>query len=362
MIYKNSDNSLASILQRDRNNYDLVRVLAAFLVIYGHANAMIPPEEHKVDLIIKIIGFDYSGALAVKVFFFLSGLVVVNSLLEKKNVLQFIVARIFRIWPALIVVLLCSSFLIGWFFTPLDSKDYFSIRGVYDYVFNNTIMRVVFEIPSVFQDGLELNNRAMNGSLWSLPYEVGSYIIVLSLFMLGVHRHRWLALSITVLLFLDVFLSERVLFSWRPVNPTVDDLAPFFALGGVLALFKDKVVIDLKLVAATFLIVFIFRDAFWARYAFYAAFFFLILYLFSRRFLVRLRLNFDISYGVYIWGWPVQQVIAHSFPNLSFWEHVWLAILIAGVLGTISWFLVEKPSISLGRRVYDGLQNKKINL
>lgn len=80
---------LAQLLKRDNNNLDLVRLIAACLVIYGHANAIVRPEVSGGDWVASMLVFDYSGSLAVKVFFFLSGLVVANSLLEKNNLLYF---------------------------------------------------------------------------------------------------------------------------------------------------------------------------------------------------------------------------------------------------------------------------------
>ena len=111
---ENNKNLLQNLLLRENNNFDLIRLIAAWLVIYGHANAMIPPVYQRDDAIAVFLRFDYSGTLAVKVFFFLSGLVVANSLLEKKNILQFVVARFFRIWPAFLLVLFFTSFV-----TPL---------------------------------------------------------------------------------------------------------------------------------------------------------------------------------------------------------------------------------------------------
>ena len=79
---------LSDLLQRDNNNLDIFRLIAAALVIYGHAYAIAPQEGHS-DVLVHLLGYDYSGSLAVKLFFFLSGLVVTNSLLHKRDVAQF---------------------------------------------------------------------------------------------------------------------------------------------------------------------------------------------------------------------------------------------------------------------------------
>lgn len=349
------NNNLSYYLERDNNNYDIVRLIAACLVIYGHANAMIPAHLAGVDVVSRFIAkFDYSGALAVKVFFFLSGLVVTNSLIEKGNVTQFAIARLFRIWPALLFVLLFSVFVLGVFLTSLDLSAYLLHPETRGYIFNNTLMKIVFELPGVFQEDLSgpLNHRAINGSLWSLPYEVGAYLGLVAFFMLGASKYKKIAILILCLFLLDVFLEKRILFPGRLMNPTVDDLAPFFGFGALLALFKDKIVVNIKMVAAFGVILYLFQNSLYSRYVFYVFVFIFIIYFFSRAWIVKLKLKFDISYGVYIWGWPVQQVLAHQFPNLSFGMHIILATFIACAAGTFSWFFIEKPSIDFGRKFY----------
>ena len=355
---ENNKNLLQNLLLRENNNFDLIRLIAAWLVIYGHANAMIPPVYHRADAIAVFLRFDYSGALAVKVFFFLSGLVVTNSLLEKKNILQFVVARFFRIWPAFLLVLFFTSFFIGGYFTTLTLEQYFSHPDVYGYIYRNAMMDIVFELPGVFQNSSSINNRSINGSIWSLPYELGAYILLLSFFILGLQNYKKLSILVAFIFLLDVILENKVVFSWRSLNASVDDLAPFFAFGALLALFKDRVVIDFKIVFALFLIYFIFRNSLYVKYIFYIFLLFCFLYIFSRKFSLNLKINSDISYGVYIWGWPIQQVLAHTFPNLSFFQHVSVAIFLASVAGVFSWFLIEKPGMKIGGMVYRNLANR----
>ena len=355
---QNNKNLLQNLLLRENNNFDLIRLIAAWLVIYGHANAMIPPVYQRDDAIAVFLGFDYSGSLAVKVFFFLSGLVVTNSLLEKKNILQFVVARFFRIWPAFLVVLFFTSFVIGGYFTTLTLEQYFSHPGVYNYIYSNAMMDIVFELPGVFQSASSINNKSINGSIWSLPYELGAYILLLSLFILGLHNNKKLSILVVVLFFIDVFFDNKIIFSWRSLNANVDDLAPFFAFGALLALLKDRVAIDLKMIFALFLIYFIFQKSLYIKYIFYIFLFFILLYIFSRELFLKIKINSDISYGVYIWGWPIQQVLAHTFPNLSFFQHVSVAIFLASVAGVFSWFLIEKPGMKIGGMVYKNLANR----
>jgi peptidoglycan/LPS O-acetylase OafA/YrhL len=125
---------LSHILRKENNNLDIFRIIAAAMVIYGHAYALLP-KDGSMDLIGKTLGFDYSGSLAVKIFFFLSGLVVTNSLMQHQNIKQFLISRFFRIWPAFIVVLAAMAFFVRPIISKNNSQEYFFNTQVYSYFF-----------------------------------------------------------------------------------------------------------------------------------------------------------------------------------------------------------------------------------
>jgi peptidoglycan/LPS O-acetylase OafA/YrhL len=71
---------LDRLLLAQNNNLNFFRLVAALLVIYGHAPLFVP-NQAATDVIYDALQFDYSGSLAVKFFFMLSGLLVTRSLL-----------------------------------------------------------------------------------------------------------------------------------------------------------------------------------------------------------------------------------------------------------------------------------------
>ena len=76
------------------------------------------------------------------------------------------------------------------------------------------------------------------------------------------------------------------------------------------------------------------------------------IYLCTRKWVVARQLPADISYGVYLWGWPVQQLLVHWWPDMHVQAHRVLAMLGACILGALSWYVLEKPAIALGKSVY----------
>lgn len=349
---------LSQLLQRQNNNLDLVRLVAACMVIYGHAPALVPGIGGS-DAVARWLQFDYSGSLAVKMFFFLSGLVVANSLLEKRSLAQFMTARLFRIWPALTVVVLVCALAIGPVVSSLPWGEYMQAPETWSYVRKNLLMQLQYELPGVFT-GRE--NRAMNGSLWSIPYEVDAYIVLAALFALGLHRHRWLATAVVCLIILDPLTGNRLLFTWRTPHLAIDSLAPCFAFGVLLALWRDKVYVSAKPALGMLILFLALRQNPHAPYLFYAALFLGLLYLCSRPAVVALRLPADVSYGIYLWGWPVQQLLALHFPEQGIGFHRGATMVLAAVIGTMSWYAVEKPAIRLGQQFHAAVQRLRLRL
>jgi peptidoglycan/LPS O-acetylase OafA/YrhL len=335
---------LAAALQRDNNNLDLFRLIAACMVIYGHAFALAPGGSTQ-DFVGSTLGFDYSGSLAVKIFFFLSGLVVTNSLIEKGDPLRFVIARVFRIWPAFLVVVTASALILGPLMSNLPPSDYFGHPDTFRYIRRNALMNIQFMLPGVFEDNPY--KGAVNGSLWSIPLEVGAYIVLLGLFMLGVLKSRLLALGIFLLIALDPLVGNRLLFTWLG-EPELKLLPPCFAFGAILALYKDHIRVDARAILGAWLLYYLFRHSAHNFYFFYAALFLSIVHLATTTTALRLRPKADISYGVYLWGFPVQQVMAHHFAAHGVVANQLLSLGVTLLLGLASWHLVEKRCIALG--------------
>lgn len=335
---------LADILPRGANNLDLFRIIAAAMVIFGHAYA-INPVEGQSDPLVRWLGFDSTGSLAVKIFFLLSGLVVTNSLLEKRQPLQFLIARFFRLWPALAVTVLLCALVLGPLLTNLPLGEYFPHPETGKYIYRNLVFRVRFPLPGVFQDNAL---RAVNGSLWTIPHEIKAYLWLLGLFLLGLFRRRWLPLvALTAILALPLLFPEEA--------PEVALLMACFAIGAILARYKHRLIINGWVVLALWLVFALFRHAPLNFYLFYLTLFVTILFVASRSWMLRLRPRSDLSYGIYLWGFPVQQIMAQFFGSQGIMFNQLASLAICLVLAFCSWHLVEKPAMArgaaLGRRI-----------
>ena len=339
---------LSILLQRDHNNLDIFRLVAACMVIYGHAYA-IAPEPGQSDAIGRWLVFDYSGSMAVKVFFFLSGLVVANSLLARRHVGHFCVSRFFRIWPGLLAVVVLCAALLGPFVSALPTAEYFVQPQTYKYVLRNAMLRVEYSLPGVF-----LSNAypgVVNGSLWSIPHEVAAYLALLVLFVMGLLRARWLAWLGFAVLLAGPVLTRTWLLGPGAMPSDLALLLPCFAAGALLALHKDQVHTNIYFAGGLVVLYLMLRPWPHSIYFFYAALFASILALAGQPWLVRWRLPTDVSYGVYLWGFPVQQTLVHLIPDHGLRFNQGVSLIVALVLGWASWHGIEKHGVALGRRL-----------
>ncbi len=210
--------SVAEVLARNRNNFDLVRLIAALLVIYGHSFSIVPDSGER-DFSLALFGYASAG-MAVKAFFFLSGLLVTNSLIEKRSIIEYMVSRIFRIFPALAFVLLASAFVLGPLATALPTGDYFGNSNTYLYIKRQLLMQSwgtqdlgYYNLPGVFADNPYKNN--VNASLWSLVVEFYAYCFLAAIYMIGMLEKR-MATVLIALVVLDSLLPVRIIFSFLP--------------------------------------------------------------------------------------------------------------------------------------------------
>lgn len=340
---------LQNILKKGNNNLDIFRLIAACMVIFGHAYALLPG--NGADPIGNFLGFDYSGSLAVKIFFFISGMLVTSSLIEKQNIPKYISSRFFRIWPGLIAVLAITTFILGPLFSTLATGDYFSNPETYKYFFDNIIMQYSAAPPGIFTNHAI---AAMNGSLWTIPLEVFAYILLVSIFIVGaiIKKTRPIILLASLLIIINQIFGSPLFFSVAKNNLEIAMLGPCFAIGAIFALFKEK--IDINPIAAAVLWVgyFIFRHFEFNYYFFYLAIFYTILFVSSLKITRKLELPFDPSYGIYLWGWPIQQIMIYYFSAYGLIFNQISSIIIAIIMGCLSWILIEKRFISFGQNIF----------
>ncbi|MFW0758494.1 acyltransferase family protein [Pseudomonas sp. H11T01] len=326
------------MLHKD-NNLNLLRLVAALMVLYAHSFAFYG------NAPAGFLGLTSYGGLGIDIFFIISGYLIVKSWDFNPSAGSFLIKRSLRIFPALMVVVLVSMFFLGPIFSTLTVKEYFSHPQFSSY-FRNIILSPVFYLPGVLEYSRVPN--AVNGSLWSLPVEFFMYLVVMGLGLLF-NGGRLIYTAVTALFALVV-----VFWCWRDAPLVVvygTDVRNifltgiYFMIGACYAKWRLERWFSLSgvcvLVMATILL---------APYSIISKFLlWLVLpYVVLAYGLSRSRLGSwvnrvgDCSYGVYIYAFPVQQFVLLKFPDIAYSTYLFVTVLITLVLGYGSWHLVEK--------------------
>ena len=350
--------TLEQAIERKNNNFDLVRLLASLIVIFGHSFSLFPTNGHQ-EPVRRLLVTDYSGSLAVYVFFFLSGIFITASFQGSKTFFRFILMRIFRIYPALIICVLITVFFVGAIFTTYSLADYFSATETWRYLAGNSfVIHFSPRLPGVFANNWF--NEAVDGSLWTLPVELRCYLIILIAGAIGLLKRQWTSL-LFFLLFL-AFRKNQYVLSFL-IGSTEAKFCLFFLTGMLAYSFRRFFLIDYKIG----LILVIICVGTYLKYIklFPALFDITLIYITlvgaTSNVMKKLRLPGDYSYGIYIYGFLVQQVLAREFPLLSTYPGALIAMPLTAILGIISWHYIESPAINKCK-AFAGYYNEKLSI
>lgn len=315
--------TLAAALGPGRaNNLHLLRLLLAAAVIISHAwplaygPATVEP--------LKALTGHSLGGWAVVGFFFLSGLLIAPSA-ERSTAARFWLARARRILPGLAVALgvtLALAALSGATLTAETATTYW-LRGI-------TLVSLEHHLPGAFSHAA-LPGIA-NGPLWSLAHEISAYGLCFVAVRLGLLRHRLGCLGLllfALVLWATPGLPDRAL--------TFAPLFLAFAFGMLAHAGRRRLPLSPVLTLALLAL----APIGWP-FAVAALGHGLLLLAFR----LRLRpFRTDLSFGLYIYGWPVAQHLAHHAPGLSAPVLAGLSLIATLPFALLSWHLVERPSL-----------------
>lgn len=342
---------------KPHNHFDLLRLLAAVGVMVTHAYAFVGlPEE---DLLYQLTDSRLTfSRLALYTFFTISGFLVTQSLLRSSTLSSFVVKRILRIMPALIVVVALSVFVLGPLMSTLPSAQYFAEPQTWRYFFNITILDQPVGLPGVFE-----NNPVkdfVNGSLWTLKYELICYL-GLVLVALFVKSHRRLGA-----IFLTMVFCAALVFRAIYEAQIFEFVFPYFALTGrhffvfglmflagvVAALYREKIRFSLPVAALLIVAWFLVQTPVASALLTHIAIPYLVLTIGQKNSpLGAFTSRADFSYGLYIYAFPVTQIIIALTHITSMPVCLLISIFATAPFAIASWFFVEKPALSLKEKL-----------
>lgn len=345
------------------NNLDALRLVGALAVIFGHAYHIVGrPFENPV-----VAGYPVQ-TLGVVIFFSISGYLITASWSRTRNPMTYLAARSLRIFPALIVVVLVCMFVIGPLVTVLPSSQYFGWcwegwtswpicskpPDLWSYL-GNIILRPQYDLPGVWTDAPYPN--AVNGSLWTLPAEFFCYLLVPLVFLFPkVARIPVIALLLAASVWYSMTPPMDSLVIWHSRISDNALMWVFFAAGAILRLLAEHGMKFRTDVAVGLLAVYLVIAGTLPQHTTKIAWVFLpyivlTIGLASTPYVRRASRYGDLSYGLYLWAFPVQQVVVDVWGVQRMSVNLLVVTAITALLALASWHVVEHPSLKLKDRI-----------
>lgn len=338
------------------NGIGFLRLLFAVAVVWDHSNSLGGFTAGPITRLTH--EGTHEGYLAVGGFFVLSGFLITRSFGGSGGILPFLWHRFLRIFPGFWVCLIVSAFVLApliffaehrtfhGLFNPSDGPIGFVANNWFLFVYQKTVGGPYFWLNQPY---------LLNGPLWTLRHEFACYLAVGVLGILGLLKRRILILIVCFELYISASaLAWKIgLHSTMWVVPRLFEMFAFFACGAAAYLFRDVIPVRWSIAVAGTLLVLITLPTRAYEFALLPVFAYLTLFAAAKVPLKSFDRYIDLSYGVYLYAFPIQQLFATCRVNALGFSAYFLSSLGAAMIFAVgSWFLVERPSLSLKSRLF----------
>jgi peptidoglycan/LPS O-acetylase OafA/YrhL len=342
----------ADVLSRE-NSIGFLRLVFALAVVFHHSFTLRLGWTH--DPLWRWTGQVDIGTLAVGSFLVLSGFLISASFERSRNVLQFALNRFLRLYPGFWVCLLVSVLVLGplaWLLHHRTFQGYWTApEGPISYLFSNSSIFILqTDLAGCFSTH---SSAKFNGSLWTLSLELLCYMTLPLLGLLsGFHRRRWIVLLfwLTGLLWYSHDAGLFSLFGQHIRMFSLLKVAMFFASGTVAYAFRDKIRLNTATATLSLGVVCAGGLLHALGLALFVALPVLLCWLAVHLPFRSWERRMDLSYGTYIYAYPLQQL------GIAAWPSIPPLLLFVGAsavvlsLAVLSWDFVERPALRLKRR------------
>lgn len=333
------------------NNFDFLRILFACFVMITHC--YVSTGMGKSDW----LGWRTEGQLIFSQiglcgFFSISGFLVFQSLMRSINLFDYIKKRILRIFPGLIAVLVVIFFICALIYQD-GIGNYFLSTSPYTYILSQLSLFESYQnnISGIFENNVLW---VVNGPLWTIAYEFFLYLLIAPLMYLPTKTVKNILLIGFIICALGFYYINHKKYTELFIPFTslqvlsIFYFGAYFIAGSLLASFNLDHEKRKNLIVVSTLVVFIISIElnvfFWVKFILFP----LIIIpfgLMNTRYISGFSRKIgDLSYGIYIYGFFIQQLLLHFF-NLNYWQLGLIAIPLAAVCGFFSWNLIEKRAL-----------------
>lgn len=340
------------------NNFTVLRLIAALMVISGHMGYIVGSS------IPTLFGRQIQS-LGVYIFFLIGGYLITTSWMSDPHPLRYAVKRFMRIWPPLAAFVLVAAFVVGPLLSNLSIRDYF-LDGGYKAYLKNLALNVSYSLPGVFSD-LPYPN-AVNGYLWTLPVEAFMYLCVpILLTVVRTKSNSRLSKILLIASCILVCTLDCCVYVYAPGLRLVIygtdwisalHIIPFYLIGVVWTLPELRKYLNLQVAVVVLFACSCLNMSYVSmQVVLYCAMPYIVFsFAFTPRpAFAKLQGKAEISYGLYLYGFFVQQVVVDVAQRCGYAISYTPALIISCVLtiavAYLSYYLVERPALALSKKM-----------
>ena len=340
-----------------QNNFGIIRWMGALMVIIGHMYVLL-------GLGAPALLWNSIHSLGVAVFFTIGGYLITYSWKRDANIVKYLIKRCFRIFPPLIFCVVITVVIVGPLVTTVSGfKEYFGNILTLNYL-RNCLLQINYALPGVFENNIIPGT--VNGSIWCLPVEFLMYLLIpLFISIIGktsekVRNKLYLFTAIVIVVF--GWIWTNVFYDMHPIILGMDfsqvmQIMPYYFVGSVIAVCNLEKYLNLQIAVALL----IFSSMFsllpsqitgLLQYII-VPYVILAFALENRPFFTKIN-KWDISYGMFLFSFVIQQTLINLFLRKGFELNIWilltLTILGSVFMGFVTERLIERPFGKLRER------------
>ena len=355
------------------NNFGMIRLMAAVMVIVGHMFTLVG------QAVPKLL-WNTVNSVGVGIFFCIGGYLITLSWLREPNFKTYMVKRITRIFPPLIVCIALTVYVAGPLLTSLSAAEYFKHPMIEEYM-KNCRLFVCYSLPGVFEQNVVPG--VVNGSLWCLPVEFLMYLVIPVYISIGSRLSKSLQTYFYGIVTVAAVLAGCVWTTWfydthflfyRMDFSQIMQIMPYYFVGSLFAVCDIKKILNVQ---NALLLMFLSACLLslpkpFSYFGQYTLMPYVILSLamaekpaFAEHRVFRFIPHFsvgggtnvyvDISYGMFLFSFVIQQSLVDLFLRLGWTLNVWaliaLSIILSMLMGALTERLVERPAARLCRQI-----------
>lgn len=329
----------------DSNNLDLLRLLLALSVVFLHLNHLIDNQ------LVNTLGdiFHYISASAVPSFFIISGFLIYMSYERASSLRSYFANRFLRLYPAYFLLILACAILMG-LVSDMLLTDYYSLATLKYFIYNALFLNFMApNLPGVFESH---NLTIVNGALWSLKIEVMFYLAVPLLFkVLESHKSIIYMIVIYILSFLYITTIESIS-AQNPKYLSLISQLPAqmsYFIAGIFCYKYYSLIVKWKIYIIPISLAGLIYDMVYLKPLLLS--FLLVLIFIDFRYVLSLKKIGDLSYGVYIYHFPLIHLFIYFGYTFATATEVSFLFVIILFISFLSWKLIERPSLELKRYI-----------